>query len=281
MIATSPLTRIDPAHSFLWPVGSSRPGPGNRILVVDHNEQKLSTLTGYLDDTYELFVAKNEYAVLKTIEKNQIQLIITSDELHNGDGSLLCSKLKSSPHHSHIPVILLISNDSMLSRLKCLESGADACIERPFSRVYIQAQIKNLIANRMKIRDYYTHSLFAYLDTSAGSKTDRQFLTQLNSTIAEHLSDAGFDIDTLAKSLNMSRPTLYRKIRTVSDLSPNELINVARLNKAAELISTTDRKIFEIARMVGFHSRSNFGKAFFSQFRVTPTVYQKLKKVSA
>ena len=281
MIATTSNYQIDPLISLPLTACVSRPSPRNRILIIDHNEQEIDTLCSYLNDTYELLVARSEFAVLKTIENNPIHLIISSAELKNLDGNSLCSRLKSSPHHSHIPVILLIAKDTPLSRLQCLESGADACVERPLSQVYIRAQIKNLINNRMKIKDYYAHSLFAHLDAASGSKTNGEFLHRLNRTIAENLSNAAFDVDELANNLNMSRPTLYRKLKAVSNLSPNELINVARLNKAAELISKGDHKIFEIARMVGFHSRSNFGKAFYNQFHVTPAVYRKLKKQGA
>jgi len=277
MIATTSNYQIDPVIPLPRTASVSRPSARNNILIIDHNEQEIDSLCSYLNDAYELFVAKSEFAILKTIANNPIHLIISSAELNNVDGNSLCSRLKSSPHHSHIPVIMLIAKDTPLTRIQCLESGADACIERPLSQIYIQAQIKNLINNRRKIKDYYAHSLFAHLDVASGSKTNGEFLHRLNRTIAENLSNSGFDIDELANNLNMSRPTLYRKLKEVSNLSPNELINVARLNKAAELISRADHKIFEIARMVGFHSRSNFGKAFYNQFHVTPTLYQKLK----
>jgi AraC-like DNA-binding protein len=246
------------------------------ISLVDHDQQELDTLSGYLHDSYTLFRARNERDLMKTIETNNIHLIISSIDLNYNDGGRLCALLKSSEHYSHIPVILLIGKDTMPSRLKSLESGADAYIERPLSPVYLKAQVKNLIANRARIKDYFAHSLFAHMSTTSGSKTKEGFLNRLNGIISEHLSDPVFDVDRLAGLMNMSRPTLYRKVSAISALSPNELINVARLNKAAELISTADHRIFTIARMVGFNSRSNFGKAFFNHFKVTPKAYQKL-----
>lgn len=52
--------------------------------------------------------------------------------------------------------------------------------------------------------------------------------------------------------MNMSRSTLYRKIKDISNLSPNELINIVRLKKAAELLLNEDYKMYEIAEMVGY-----------------------------
>ena len=71
----------------------------------------------------------------------------------------------------------------------------------------------------------------------------------------------------------MSRSTLYRKIKEMSDLSPNELINIARLKKAAELLKKGNYKIYEVAELVGYNSQTSFGRNFQKQFNMTPTEY--------
>jgi AraC-like DNA-binding protein len=73
--------------------------------------------------------------------------------------------------------------------------------------------------------------------------------------------------------MNMSRPTLYRKIKALSNLSPNELINLARLKKAAELLSQGKFKINEVGNIVGYNSQSNFSRDFQKQFGITPSKY--------
>lgn len=255
-----------------WPVTK-----GN-ILLAGYNKQELDILAGVLTDTYELFIARSTGGVMKMIETNSIHLVIANTELSDADGSQLCSRLKSSDHYSHIPVILLIDKDSISSRLKSLEAGADAYIEKPLTRQIITAQVNNVISNRTRIKNYFAHTLFAHMDTTAKAKTDQAFIKKLDECIAENLPDKYFDVDGLAKHMNMSRPTLYRKVKCISDMTPNELINAARLKKAAELLLISDRRILEIVKMVGFNSRSNFGKAFFKKFKVTPTAYQQLEK---
>jgi AraC-like DNA-binding protein len=75
----------------------------------------------------------------------------------------------------------------------------------------------------------------------------------------------------------MSQPTLYRKIKSISDFTPNLLINITRLKKAAELLVEGNYKIYEVADMTGFRSQSNFGRNFFKQFGMTPSDYLNLK----
>ncbi len=235
-------------------------------------------MTRYLADTYSLLMARSAKSMLKTMESHPIQMIIINIGINEGTGGDFCSQLKSFPHYAHIPVILLIEQNSTRSKIKGIESGADACLERPLSREMLKAQIENLIANRARVKDYFAHSLFAHMTTDECSKEKERFLGRLNGFITENLTRKDLNVDFLARLMNMSRPTLYRKIRSFSDLTPNELINTIRLNRAAGLISGTDHKISEIAKMVGFYSRRNFGKAFVKHFKVTPSACQRLKK---
>jgi AraC-like DNA-binding protein len=108
---------------------------------------------------------------------------------------------------------------------------------------------------------------------------DKEFINKLHELLMENMQNASLNVNLLAKCLYMSRPTLYRKIKAVTDLTPNELINRARLKQAADLLESADYKVFEIAQMVGFHSQSSFGKAFIKHFKVTPTEYQLMHKM--
>lgn len=100
----------------------------------------------------------------------------------------------------------------------------------------------------------------------------------LNDTIYQNIEDEDLDVNKLAKIMNMSRVSLYRKIKSISDLTPVELINITRLKRAAELLSTGEYRIYEIAAMVGFSSQSNFSRYFLKQFGMTPTNYMLSKQ---
>jgi two-component system, cell cycle response regulator len=77
--------------------------------------------------------------------------------------------------------------------------------------------------------------------------------------------------------VNMSKPTLYRKIKSISDLTPNELINITRLKRAAELLREGNYKIYEVADMTGYGSQTNFGRNFLKQFGMTPSDYLPMR----
>jgi len=79
-----------------------------------------------------------------------------------------------------------------------------------------------------------------------------------------------FSIDSLAEQLCISRSGLFAKIKTLAEITPNELIQVVRLKKAAELLTENKYRINEIAYMVGFNNPSYFSKCFQKQFGIRP-----------
>ncbi len=157
--------------------------------------------------------------------------------------------------------------------------GADAYIEKPFSKEYLQAQIASLLNNRNIIREYFANSPLVHIKSMAHSKADEQFLETLQDTIIKNIGDTHLDVERLAEIMNMSRITLYRKIKAISVLTPIELINITRLKKAAELLAQGNHRIFEVSYMVGFSSQSNFARNFQKQFNITPTEYMNSKQL--
>lgn len=248
------------------------------LLLVDGNRDMLQSLTETLGEDYLVFTAENGQQALNLIESHSIRIIISDIQLHPVNGFDLCTRLKTSLNYSHIPIILLMDPKRLQSQLDGLKAGADACIEKPVSPEHLKIQISNLINNRKKIRAYYTRYPLAHMSTMAYSRTDEQFLVTLNNVIMENIENPELDVELLSKLMNISRPTLYRKIKVLSDLTPNELLTVTRLKKAAELLAGTGYKIFEVAIMVGFNSQSSFGKAFLKQFKMTPTAFQQTRK---
>lgn len=245
------------------------------VLLVDDNADMLEVLTYGLTDNYEIVTAGNGQEALNMLKEQDIKLVVCDVMMPVMDGFEFCKIAKSGFEYSHVPVILLTAQNTLQSKITGLELGADAYIEKPFDVKHLQAQIANLINNRNKLRDYFAQSPVAQIKSIAHTRLDEDFLDRLNQAILNHLDDPELDIDKLAHLTNMSRTSLFRKINSISDLKPNELINVTRLKKAAELLIETDLKIFEIAYMVGFSSHASFGRSFYKQFGMSPTEYQK------
>lgn len=244
------------------------------ILLVEDNEEMLEFIADDLSEKYHVVKATKGKEALDRLKEEAIQLVISDVMMDVMDGFELCTAIKRSFDYSHMPVILLTAKNTLQSKIEGLELGADAYIEKPFSPEYLHVQISNLLANRYKIKEYFAKSPLVHIKSIAHSKSDELFLEKLNEAIFNNLEDQELDVEKLARIMNVSKPTLYRKIKSISDLSANELINITRLKKAAELLAEGDFKIYEIADIVGYSSQTNFGRNFVKQFGLTPTAYQ-------
>lgn len=243
------------------------------ILIIDDNEEILEFLSEVLSDSYKLHLASDGEKAQAILAKEVVNLIISDIMMPGIDGFELCSQLKADVDYCHIPIILLTSKNTYSAHIEGLEVGADAYVQKPFSPELLQHQIANLLKNRKKVKEHFSSSPFEDFRVMAHSKTDEAFLKKLDDYIRKNMKDPNLDIDKLSNHMNMSRPTFYRKIKSLSSLSPKELIDLTRLKKAASLIAEDQFSLFEVAKNVGYSSQSLFTRNFQKYFKVTPMEY--------
>lgn len=243
------------------------------ILIIDDNEDILEFLSEVLGDTYKLHLAENGEVAQEILNTEVVDLIVSDIMMPGIDGFEVCRMVKSNVEYCHIPVVLLTAKNTYKAHIESLEVGADIYIQKPFSPELLQLQIANLLKNRLNIKAHFASSPFEDVRVMAHSKTDEAFLKKLDEYIRNNIKDPNIDIDQLAEHMNMSRPTFYRKIKSLSSLSPKELIDITRLKKATRLIAQNEFTLFEIAKAVGYSSQSLFNKNFQKYFNVTPLEY--------
>lgn len=248
------------------------------ILLVDDNEEILEYISRFLNEKYTVCIAHDGKEALDKLRVETIHLVISDVMMPVIDGFELCKLIKTNLDISHIPVILLTAKNTLQSKIQGLELGADVYIDKPFSPEYLQVQISSLLLNRNKVKEYYATSPITHIQSMAFTKADELFLEDLTEVVHAHIEDADLDVEHLAKFLNVSRPTLYRKLKDVTDLTPNEIINLSRLKKAAVLLTEGRHNINEIAEMVGYTSPTHFGRNFQKQFGMTPSEFLKSKE---
>lgn len=243
------------------------------ILLVEDNKEIKAYIRKELDPFYQVLEAGDGHEAFQLLQNEHIQLVVTDIMMPVMDGIELCRKIREDFDYSHLPIILLTAKNSQSSKMEGLEVGADAYIEKPFSMDHLLAQINNLLTNRNYIKDHFARSPLTHIKGIAHSKGDAKFLEQLSKLIFDNITDMNLDVDKLSSLMNMSRTTLYRKIKGLSDMTPNELINLTRLKKAAELLAQGDLKINEVATLIGYTLHANFSRDFQRQFGLSPTAY--------
>lgn len=239
------------------------------ILVAEDNAELADFIFNELSENYNVIVASNGKEAWKAICTYEVDIVLSDVMMPFKSGIELCKEIKEDIDKSHIPVILLTAKSALNAKIEGLESGADAYISKPFSLNHLQVQISNLLQNRKSIIGHFNSSPLAHLKSLSLATGDKTFISKLDQKIDENLKDPNLNVEMLARHMNMSRSTLYRKIKDISNLSPNELINESRLKKAAYLLKTSNLKIYEISEKVGFKSQSSFGRSFQKQFKMT------------
>ena len=191
----------------------------------------------------------------------------------NMNGVEFCQAIRSNQLTSHIPFILLTAktdNDSKITGMNC---GADAYIEKPFSIQYLEACIKNLLELRQQLRQKFSQMPNIPLSSIAGNKADEEFLKNMNQLIEDNFSNANLSIDFLSEKLCISRSGLFSKIKILANMTPNEMVQLVRLKKAADLLRENKYRINEISYMVGFSNPAYFSRCFQKQFGVKPSEF--------
>lgn len=248
------------------------------LLIVDDNEDVLEFLCAVLYADYNILTTTDAREALALLEKESIQLVITDIMMPGMDGNELCNAIKKEGAYTHIPVIMLTAKNTIQSKIEGLELGADAYIEKPFLVDYIKAQISNLLSNRNKLKAYFSHSPLAHITSAGYNKEDEHFLERIYEIINENIDNIDLNVDDIARIMNTSRPTLYRKIHALSDMTPHELINTMRHKRAAEYLATGTYKVYEIIHLLGFSSQANFARSFHKRMGMTPTEFIHSKK---
>lgn len=251
---------------------------GSTILLVEDNMDLLELMTKWLSPDYTIIKAVNGLVALQQLENKDVDLIVSDIMMPELDGLGLLKEVRSNYKFSHIPVIFLTAKNNLNSKIESLDSGADAYIEKPFSFSFLKAQIANLLEKRKEVKRLFSLYPIDAINSMAFNDTDQKFLAEVNQIIENNIDNPELNIDLLSGELGLSRSTLNRKFKGISELSPNEYIRLYRLKKAAAYLKSGKYRINEIVFLTGFSTSSYFAKCFQKQFGVLPKEYINICK---
>ena len=280
-------TVSQPTASLMADSGiTSSPGEkvAPRILIVEDNDELREFLTGELSPSYQIMKAADGQAGWELTQAELPDIVITDVMMPRMDGYELTRRIKNHPDTDHIAVVMLTAKAAQPSRIEGLQQGADDYLTKPFSIDELHLRLHNLITRQQKLGDHYRHQ-FALpgahspeVDSPASQpapmpalSTD-PFLVRIYGLLDQHLDDTSISVDWLADQLAMNRKTLYRKVQSVIQLAPADLIRQYRLRKAAELLKE-GHNVAETADLVGFSTPSHFTLVFKETYQQTPTEF--------
>ena len=245
---------------------------GKKLLVIDDSDQIRWFLKHVFNKEYQILEARNGQDGINVALKEEPDLILCDVMMPVKDGYETCREIKNDPKMAQTPVVMLTAKVESEDVITGIEAGADDYITKPFDVEILRSKINSLMKKRDDMKRYFSNSSAASHNEENTLSTN-PFMDAVVKNIEKPLDDSTFEAKVLADSLNMSLPTLYRKIKQYSDLSILELTRNIRLKKAAELLASQQYSVQEVAEMVGFNDTATFRKRFTEQYGVTPSQY--------
>lgn len=252
------------------------------MLVVEDNLELRSFMRSIFAKDFKVIEASDGREGLEKCRTNMPDFVISDIMMPDMEGTEMVRILKDDVNTSHIPVILLTAKSNIESRIEGMEVGADDYITKPFSASYLKARIVNIMEQRKKLQARYCASIMNPADSREDdtekapvlTASDRRFMDKVLEVIESNIDNGNLMVDDIASELNMSRSVFFKKLKTLTGLSPVEFLRDIRMKKAAELILTGDYTMSQVAYMVGINDSHYFSKCFKQKFGVTPTQYR-------
>lgn len=245
------------------------------LLIIDDNQDIRDYVKTLFASSYTVLEAEDGRKGLKKAMMYVPDLIICDVLMPVMDGIECCRRLKQEIQTSHIPIIMLTACALDEQRIEGFECGVDSYISKPFNFKVLDARVRNLLDNRRRMKQFFGDSVSLAKENILDM--DKDFIDKFKKLIEENMTDSELNVEKLGKMMGMSRVQLYRKVKSLTNYAPNELVRIARLKKAASLFVSTDMSISEVTYEVGFTSPSYFTKCYKEYFGENPTEFLKRK----
>lgn len=246
------------------------------ILLAEDNADFADFFVRHLSGSYTIHCATDGRQALDLLRSRSIAAVVSDVAMKGMDGVALCAAIRNDPALDHLPVVLVSVDSSSAAKVRALEAGADAYLEKPLSVDYLDCQIRALIGIRGRLRLKFSKMPYLVMDGDAASPSGNRFMAQVNQYVMDNISNSNLSVEDIAAAVNVSRTLFFSRIKSLTGTTPNEFLRSTRLRVAAELLSkSNDLRVTEICYMVGFTSTSYFAKCFHAQFGMLPTEFME------
>ena len=250
-------------------------GERTHLLLVEDDVDLLTVMTKVLSKQFKVSTAVNGKEAFKVLKENEdIDIVITDYVMPEMNGIELCRVIRNDIALNHLPIVMLTAKTQAEYHLEGYDAGADAYITKPVEMVLLTAQIKALIANRKLLVQKYRQQDTLDVRELGLSVLEREFLDRAISIVEQQLEDSEFSNEVFCDMMNMTQSTLYRKLKSLTGMSPNEFIRDIRIKKACVLLQQRpDLQVSDVAYMVGFTDPKYFSLIFKKEKGMSPTKY--------
>lgn len=242
---------------------------GKTILVVDDDELILEHISSLISPYVDVLRAHDGVEGVALAQSHVPDLIISDVDMPNLNGIDMFRQLSSQLITSNIPLLFLSAKTDNSVRLEGLSIGAIDYIAKPFADDELLVKICNFLLWQQKIQvGVLTRSLEGNEDETA--EAVNPLLEKILGLIKENYANSLYSLADLVSALGMSKATLSRRMKSISDKTPMEILTEYRLNMARKMLEAGDKSVSDVAYAVGFNDPSYFSRRFKEVFGSSP-----------
>jgi len=245
-----------------------------RVLVIEDNMDMRYYIRNILSSDYRVIMAKDGVTGLSKAHRFMPDIILCDIMMPGLDGYEVCSALRGNPTTKNIPIILLTACSLEEQKAHGYESGADAFMQKPFNVTTLKVRMRKLLEKSESITAEIQGDWLIGKDAGTLSSESATMLNKFREYVESHILD-DISLDDLAGALGYSKSKLYRELKEVTEYTPIDLVNLVRLHKAVDLMTTEHQNITEAAFNSGFSSPSYFSRTFLKYYHMRPKDYLK------
>ncbi len=257
------------------------------VLVAEDNKDIQAVLHALLSADYHVLLASDGEEAVELLRSTMPDLIVTDVTMPRMNGFQLLEYVRKHEDISHLPVIMLTAMVGDEDRLRGLQLGADAYLQKPFNGRELMAFIDNLIQQRQQLMKKFAQALIQEGTTDEEelktnlSDHDIQFLNECHSQASALLARQSLTTEHLCQQMCMSYSQLNRRLKGSTEMTVNGYIEKIKMAKACRMLRTTHQSIGDIALECGFQDMSYFSRIFRKAMNMTPSQYRNIEEVKS
>jgi len=242
---------------------------GKSILIVDDDELILEHITDLLSPYVDVHEAHDGEEGITQAQTYVPDLIISDVEMPKMTGIEMYEKLTGDILTSNIPLLFLSAKTDDNVRLKGLSLGAIDYIAKPFDDDELLVKICNFLMWHQKIQVTALTKTLEGEEEPSNEKIN-PLLEKIIHLVKENYTNPLYSLAEFTQDMGMSKSTLCRRMKAITDKTAMEILTEYRLNKAKKLLADGDMSVSEVAYAVGFNDPSYFSRRFKQAFGESP-----------
>lgn len=262
-----------------------------RVLIVEDNPDVAKYIAAQMNPTFSYYFTVNGKEALAKAEELVPDLIITDVMMPEMDGFELTELIRKSAIIDHVPVIMVTARATHDDRLKGLEAGADAYLEKPFHADELNIRAEKLMAQRAMMRRKFasvlaktagqdlpvtneTEEVLDETPLTEREQRDKAFVDKFVAVVHKYMEKGKLDYDQIASEMSVGRAQLNRKLKAITGLTTKDYILQLRISQAKSLLLDTGLTVSEIAYRCGMDDPNYFSTLFRKATGMTPLAFR-------